>query len=54
MAESDSVEVEEEERGAQKMECCMRRMAKREQPEDGMQAVEAPEEEEGSVQRLHG
>lgn len=54
MAESDSVEVEEEERGAQKMECCMRRTVRRARLEDGMQAVGAPGVEEGSVRRLHG
>lgn len=54
MAESDSVEVEEEEHGARKMECYMRRTARRARLEDGAQAVRAPGVEEESVQRLHG
>lgn len=54
MAENGSVEVEVEELGAMMMECCTQTMVRRAQPEDGSLAVGAPEEVEGSVQRLHG
>lgn len=54
MAESDSAEVEEEEHGAQKMECCMRRKARRAQPEDGTRAAGAPGAEGGSAPQLRG
>lgn len=54
MAGSGSVGAEEEEHGARKMGCCMRRTARREQPEDGTRAVGVLGGEEGSVRRLHG
>lgn len=54
MAESDSVEVEEEERDARKMECCMQTTARRARLEDGARVVGAPGAEGGSVRRLHG
>lgn len=54
MAESDSVEAEEEEHGARKMACCMRRMARQAQLGDGIQAAGAPGVEEESERQLHG
>lgn len=54
MAESDSVEAEVEELGAERMECCTQTTARRAPPEDGSLAAGAPGEVEGSVPQLHG
>lgn len=54
MAESDSVEVEEEVHGGWKMECCRLRMARRAQLEAGMQVGAVPGVVEESGRQLRG